>query len=300
MDGSSKSTGKQGIRGNSGKGAWCSRPSLRQLHRNEPRELILRSGDLDEAWKVVMSLGLTAFPYVCAGLHDPQHGPTATTSTAQPVPRSLHDFPTPPLPRPDPAETSILLKPPDRALHRAVRNSNRLRPQRGEHRLLDEIEAGWLNERRQQIDFCSSGNALPNASPKRGRRMPGGERQRRWLGSFWAISRKVVPLPRNHMAHAAAGIGHVANVTRDHMDVNVRNRLPGSRTTIETDIVAIRLRLKPAVEPTLRFIHQTHQRSLLRLSRIEPSLHNTPSHHKHMARRNRKPIEHRKRQIIRA
>lgn len=53
------------------------------------------------------------------------------------------------------------------------------------------------------------------------------------------------------MADAAAWVGHVAEIARDHMDVNVRHGLAGSGTGVEADVVAIRLRVEPEIEQAL-------------------------------------------------
>jgi hypothetical protein len=53
----------------------------------------------------------------------------------------------------------------------------------GEDRLLDEIEAGGLDEGGEEVDFRSGGNALADAFPKRGRGVAGGEGE----SSSWKI-----------------------------------------------------------------------------------------------------------------
>ena len=44
------------------------------------------------------------------------------------------------------------------------------------------------------------------------------------------------------MSNATTWIVHIARVPRNHVDVEMRNRLTGRITRIEADVVAIRLR----------------------------------------------------------
>ena len=66
------------------------------------------------------------------------------------------------------------------------------------------------------------------------------------------------------MPHAAAGVGHVAGIPRDHVHMHVRHGLTGSRPAVEADVVAVGLRIESLVEDPLHLADQLHQRLLLR------------------------------------
>ena len=102
------------------------------------------------------------------------------------------------------------------------------------------------------------------------------------------------------MADSAAGVCHIAQVTGNHMDVDMRNGLAGSTARVETDIIAVRFRGKLEVEQPLGFLHQRHQRGLLRICRVEPSFDNAAGGHQNVSGRDWKTIKDRKSQVIRA
>jgi hypothetical protein len=64
---------------------------------------------------------------------------------------------------------------------------------------------------------------------------------------MWGLSRKVVTLARDNMSDTATWIIHVAEIARDDVDVDMRNRLPRGGARIEADIVAVRLWIEAEV-----------------------------------------------------
>src|SRR5438552_3715194 len=50
--------------------------------------------------------------------------------------------------------------------------------------------------------------------------------------------RDVATPPRDDMAHPANGVRDVAGVTRDQVDVDVGNRLPGRRADVDPEVIA--------------------------------------------------------------
>lgn len=109
---------------------------------------------------------------------------------------------------------------------------------------------------------------------------------------------QVVPFPRDDMAHAAAGIGHVTEIARDDMDVDMRNRLAGGGPGVEADVVAVGFGRKLVIQQMLGLLHQRHQCGLFRISRVEPCFHNAAGGHQHMSRRNRKPVKYCERKVV--
>ena len=102
------------------------------------------------------------------------------------------------------------------------------------------------------------------------------------------------------MPHAAPRVGHVARIPRDHVDMHVRHRLPGSLACVEPDVVAIRLRVQPLVEQLLDLVDELHQRLLLGGRAIKPRRYDPPRDHEHMPGRHRKRIEDRESEVVRA
>ena len=75
-----------------------------------------------------------------------------------------------------------------------------LGPEGGEDRLLDEVEAGGLDEGGEEIDFRGGGNALADAFPERRGGVAGRESERRGRRGFRILSREIIPLVRDDMA----------------------------------------------------------------------------------------------------
>ena len=46
------------------------------------------------------------------------------------------------------------------------------------------------------------------------------------------------------MPHAAAGVGHVPRITRDHVHMHMRHSLASSSSGVESNVVPIGLRIK--------------------------------------------------------
>jgi hypothetical protein len=162
------------------------------------------------------------------------------------------------------------------------------------------MRAGWLDERGEEIDFRRGGNALADAFPERGRGVAGGESQRGRRGGLRGLSGEVVPLPRDDMADAAAWVRHVTEIARDHMDVDMRNRLAGGGTGVEADVVAVWLRVEAEVEEVFCFLHQRHERGLFVVGGIEPCLHDPAGSDENVAGRDRELIEDHEGKVIRA
>jgi len=96
------------------------------------------------------------------------------------------------------------------------------------------------------------------------------------------------------MPHAAAGVGHVAGIPRDHVHMHMRHGLAGSNPGVEAHVVAIGLRIEPLIEQPLHLAHELHHRRLLRGRAVEEGGHHPPRDHEHVARRHGKRIEDRK------
>ena len=74
--------------------------------------------------------------------------------------------------------------------------------------------------------------------------------QRIWFRS----GLQVVALARYDMPHAAARVRHITAVTRDDVDMQVPDGLPGGRAGVEADVVAVGPQL--GVEPPLDLVDQ--------------------------------------------
>ncbi len=73
---------------------------------------------------------------------------------------------------------------------------------------------------------------------------------------------EVVAFAGDHMADAAARVRHITNVSRDHVDMHVHDRLAGGCARVEADVVTSRLGLERRVEVLLHFVDQRHEREL--------------------------------------
>ena len=84
------------------------------------------------------------------------------------------------------------------------------------------------------------------------------------------------------------------------MDVDMRHGLAGGTAGVEADIVAVGFRGKLDVEQALGLLHQSHQRGLFLIGRIEPRFDDAAGGDQDMSGRDRKAIEDREGQVIRA
>ena len=89
-------------------------------------------------------------------------------------------------------------------------------------------------------------------------------------------------------AGAAARIGHVAGIPRDHMDMHMRHRLPGSGARIKSHVVAIVLRIELRIEERFDAGDELHQGSLLGRRALKEGGHHAARDHQHMPGRHRK------------
>ncbi len=64
------------------------------------------------------------------------------------------------------------------------------------------------------------------------------------------------------MANAAARVGHITDVARNHVDMHVHDRLAGGCARVEADVVTRRLGLERRVEVLLHLVDQRHEREL--------------------------------------
>ena len=100
------------------------------------------------------------------------------------------------------------------------------------------------------------------------------------------------------MPHAAAGVGHVAGIPRDHVHMHMRHGLAGGGPGVEAHVIAIGLRVKPLVEHGLHLANQGHERPLFRGRALEERRHDPPRDHEHVPGRHRERIEDREAEII--
>ena len=101
--------------------------------------------------------------------------------------------------------------------------------------------------------------------PQRGIGVPGAQREIGSLpGNFGLVRRtgQIIAFRRNHMANTASRIIHVTVVARDHMNMHMGNGLSGGIAGIESDVVAVRLRIQLLVKLRFDDVDQLHQRRL--------------------------------------
>jgi hypothetical protein len=53
----------------------------------------------------------------------------------------------------------------------------------------------------------------------------------------------ITPLPRHHPSYPAPRVPHIPFIPRDHMDMCMKNRLPGCRMDVDANVEAIGLEL---------------------------------------------------------
>ncbi len=106
----------------------------------------------------------------------------------------------------------------------------------------------------------------------------------------------VLLLARNNAAHAALGIFHVAAIAWDDVDVDVRDRLSGSRADVDTDIIAVGFKL--LVELPLHAVNQLPDSCLFRRGSVEIALYVAMRYHQAMTRTDRILVVTHERQLI--
>jgi hypothetical protein len=79
---------------------------------------------------------------------------------------------------------------------------------------------------------------------------------------------QIVPKVRDYMPYSTPWIGHITVVAGYHVHMEMGHRLSGSRTRIDSDVVAIRL--IPLIQFNLDKVNQFEDRMLLINRRIEP------------------------------
>lgn len=78
------------------------------------------------------------------------------------------------------------------------------------------------------------------------------------------------------MADAAAGIGDVTAIPRDHVDVQVRDGLAGDSAAIKTDVVTVRPRLQLGIELLFDHSDEFHHRRLFGRRGVKPGRDEPP------------------------
>lgn len=107
----------------------------------------------------------------------------------------------------------------------------------------------------------------------------------------------VLRLLRKYPPHTAARIGIISCVTRNEMDVHVRNRLARRRSVV--DAYVIRGRMKFGIEPELCLVHQLEHRKPLFDRRLEKGRYMTLGNDQRVPRRNRIAVANRDREVVR-
>ncbi len=96
---------------------------------------------------------------------------------------------------------------------------------------------------------------------------------------------EIVPLAGDHVSNLAARVVHVAAVSRDHMHVQVHDRLPRRRARVEPDVVPIGGELR--VELRLHVARELQESPLLLDGSVKPRRYCSPWDHE------RVPLGHR-------
>ena len=109
--------------------------------------------------------------------------------------------------------------------------------------------------------------------------------------------RQVVALARDDMPHAAARVRHITAVTRDDVDMQVSDSLPGGRAGVEADVIAVGLQL--GVEPTLDLVDESEDVRPLIVSSLPPGSDHASRHHEGMSRADREAIGNDERGMVR-
>jgi len=85
------------------------------------------------------------------------------------------------------------------------------------------------------------------------------------------------------MPNTTPWILHIAKVSGNHMDMDMWNRLPGSFTGIETDVVSIWFRFQLLIQDLLGLVDQVHQGCLLFTGAFKPGWYHSPGNDQSMA-----------------
>ena len=101
---------------------------------------------------------------------------------------------------------------------------------------------------------------------------------------------------RDHVAYAAARVGHVAPVTRDQVDVRVPDRLAGSFAAVDPDRIGIRREAR--IEQRAQRLQQRKARRILLRPELPDSRDVAPRQHQRIAVRDRMTIQDRDRVLI--
>ena len=149
--------------------------------------------------------------------------------------------------------------------------------QGGAERRLDTREPGVLDEGRHDGDVVGQREQREHLRGQAVGLAAGGEcAGAQHLGERTRGRRcragEIVATPRDDVADAAARVGHVAGVARDHVEVQVHHGLPGGLAGVEAHVVAIGPRLT-AIELGLHHVHQRQQLTPLVLAGLEPIAH---------------------------
>ena len=167
------------------------------------------------------------------------------------------------------------------------------RGDRTEEPVAHVVETRGLDERCEQVDLARPRESVGEPWPERAIRA-GRERE---LGRG-SRPREVVPLLRNHMPHAAPGVGHVAGIPWDHVQMHMRHGLSSGGPGVKAHVVAIRLRVESLIEQPLHLAHEFHHRRLLRGRAVEVGRHHPPRDHEHVAGRHRKAVIDREGEVV--
>ncbi len=129
----------------------------------------------------------------------------------------------------------------------------------------DQFETGGLDKGGEDVGGTGLGEPPPELVPERG--LSGGEPERRGGRRFWS---EIVGLGRDHMANAAPGIGDVAGIPRDDMDMDMGDGLAGGGAGIEPDVVAVGFGGEGGVEVVFDGVDEIEEGGLFGGSGVEP------------------------------
>jgi len=107
---------------------------------------------------------------------------------------------------------------------------------------------------------------------------------------------QVGALARYDVPDTTARVWRIAVVTRNDVDVQVANSLPGRRTLVEANVVAVRPQL--CIKLPLDLIDQSQHVSSLLVSSLPPGSDHPSRHHEGVPRADRKAISNDKRGIV--
>jgi len=114
----------------------------------------------------------------------------------------------------------------------------------GEELLFDDLQSRALYESGEDIDMRGCSDSQRQQFPQRRVRVSGRQhlgRNRRCCACLWCECSiaEIIPEFRDDIADPATWIGLITVIARDDVYVQVRNRLPGGRSAVEADIVAV-------------------------------------------------------------